>query len=325
MLYIPKYISEGENEMELLQLQYFRTVARLEHITKAAQELRIAQPALSKTIARLEEDIGVPLFDRHGRQIRLNSYGKAFLERVEAALMLLEEGRKEVSELAGLEHGGIHLATSTLDRLAEPIGKFLALHPKVQFRITQASLKEMAQLVETGEVDLCFTPLPTDRTGIQTELRAIAVLSEEVYLAVPPDHRLAKRKSIRLSEVASERFIGYKEGIPFQQMNEDFFRAAGFTPNFVCRVDEPSAISSLIQAGLGVGLVGNCAGPNNSLHILRIEQPVCRRHFHLVWHERRYLSVAARQFRDFVVQYFRERKQTPHMESEAKSVERAMV
>lgn len=64
--------------MELLQLKYFQTVARLEHMTKAAEELHIAQPSLSKTIARLEKDLGVPLFDRQGRQITLNSFGKYF-------------------------------------------------------------------------------------------------------------------------------------------------------------------------------------------------------------------------------------------------------
>ena len=107
--------------MELLQLRYFRTVARMEHMTKAAQELCIAQPALSKTIARLEEDVGIPLFDRHGGRIRLNTFGKAILDKVEKALALLEEGRKEVSELAGLDQGSIHLATSTLDRLSDAL------------------------------------------------------------------------------------------------------------------------------------------------------------------------------------------------------------
>ncbi|UUZ92796.1 LysR family transcriptional regulator [Paenibacillus sp. P25] len=152
--------------MESLQLRYFRTVARMEHMTKAAQELHIAQPALSKTIARLEEDVGVPLFDRHGGRIRLNTFGKAYLARVEQALNLLEEGRKEVSELAGLEHGSIHLATSTMDRLSEPLGEFLSLHPEVNFRITQASAKEMAALAEAGEVDVIFTAIPIERPGV---------------------------------------------------------------------------------------------------------------------------------------------------------------
>jgi len=288
--------------MELLQLRYFRTVARMEHMTKAAQELLIAQPALSKTISRLEEDVGVPLFDRHGGRIRLNTFGKAFLDKVEKALALLEEGKKEVSELAGLEQGSIHLATTTLDRLSDALGEFLAIHPEVSFRITQASMEEMTHLVETGEVDMCFTALPIDRPDIS----AVSVLKEDIYLAVPQGHRFAGRKSIRLSEVAEDPFIGYKEGLPFQRMNDLFFQEVGITPNFVCRVDEPAAISSLVRAGLGVALVGNCGGPNSPLNLLHIEFPVCQRNFQIAWHEKRYLSLAARKFREFLIGYFAE-------------------
>jgi LysR family transcriptional regulator, transcription activator of glutamate synthase operon len=288
--------------MELLQLRYFRTVARIQHMTKAAQELCIAQPALSKTISRLEEDVGVPLFDRHGGRIRLNTFGKTFLDKVEKALALLDEGRKEVSELAGLEQGSIHLATSTLDRLSDALGEFLALHPEVNFRITQASVEEMKDLVEAGEVDICFTPLPIDRPDIS----AVSVLKEDVYLAVPQGHRFSGRKSIRLNELAEDPFIGYKEGFPFQQMNDLLFQKARITPNFVCRVDEPAAIASLVRAGLGVALVGNCGGPNTPLNLLHIESPVCQRNFQIVWHEKRYLSLAARKFRDFLIEYFAE-------------------
>ncbi|GGD55875.1 LysR family transcriptional regulator [Paenibacillus nasutitermitis] len=288
--------------MELLQLRYFRTVARMEHMTKAAQELHIAQPALSKTISRLEEDVGVPLFDRHRGRIHLNVFGKAFLEKVEKALALLEEGRKEVSELAGFEQGSIHLATSTLDRLSEALGEFLALHPKVNFRITQTSMDEMTHLVETGEVDMCFTAMPIDRPDISM----VSVFKEDIYLAVPQGHRFAGRKSIRLSELAEDPFIGYKEGFPFQKMNDLLFQEAGLTPNFVCRVDEPAGIANLVRAGLGVALVGNCGGPNSPLRLLHIEFPVCQRNFQIVWHEKRYLSLAARKFRDFLIGYFAE-------------------
>lgn len=286
--------------MELLQLQYFRTVARMEHMTKAAQELRIAQPALSKTIARLEKDVGVPLFDRDGRQIRLNTFGKAFLNKVDAALTLLEEGQKEVSDLAGLEHGSIHLATSTLDRLSEPLSAFLSLHPNVNFRITQATMGEMANLIEAGKVDICFTPLHME----EPDFSVLPVLKEDVYLAVPPTHRLAEHKSVYLNEVADEPFIGYKEGYHFQEMNDDFFSKVGITPNYVCRVDEPAAIANLVRAGLGIALVGNCGGSKSPLTLLSIEYPVCQRHFQIVWHNKRYLSMAARKFSDFVVQYF---------------------
>src|SRR5256886_1659607 len=96
--------------MDLLQLHYFRTVARLEHMTRAAEELLIAQPALSQTIARLEDDLGVPLFDRLGRRIRLNLFGRAFLGRVERIFAELDQGQRELADLAGGEQGQVDLA-----------------------------------------------------------------------------------------------------------------------------------------------------------------------------------------------------------------------
>ncbi|WP_409344440.1 LysR family transcriptional regulator [Paenibacillus sp. MBLB4367] len=287
--------------MELLQLHYFRTVARLEHMTKAAEELRIAQPALSKTIARLEEDLGVSLFDRQGRQIRLNAIGKAFLEKTEVALTALEEGRREAADLAGLEKGRVSLATSTLNRLSEPLSAFRVLHPEVNFRITQASMEGLAQLAGSGEIDFCFTAMPIERPGI----REMPVLQEEIYLAVPPGHRFAERRSISLREVAEEPFVGYKAGCFFQSLNDAICREAGISPTIVCEVDEPAAVGSLVRAGLGVAIVGACKKDDRAyLPMLHIENPVCRRTFRLAWHENHYLSKAARAFRDFVAAYY---------------------
>ncbi|NGQ96269.1 LysR family transcriptional regulator [Brevibacillus sp. SYP-B805] len=289
--------------MELLQLQYFQTVARLEHMTKAAQELHISQPALSKTIARLEEELGVPLFDRQSRQIRLNTFGKAFLQKVETALAVLEEGRREVADLAGMERGSIHLATNALNRISNALGAFRSLHPDVNFRIIQvapASLEEMVQLLEKGEIDLCFTAAPFDRPGICE----MPVLNAEVFLAVPPGHRLEGRHSICLHEVADEPFIEYKAGHPFRKMNEAFCKKAGIRPKVVCEVEEPAALGSLVLAGLGVAFVPACKRDESPLTLLRIDDPDCRRVFTIAWHEKRYLSTAARAFQQFLEKYF---------------------
>ena len=292
--------------MELLQLHYFRTVAKLEHMTKAAEQLRIAQPALSKTIARLEDDLGVPLFERSGRSIRLNAYGKAFLRRVETALDALEEGRREVNGMAGLEQGSIHLATSTLEILSEPLGAFVGAYPDVDFRLTQATPEEMTALLASGEADLLFTALPL----AHPEFRSMPVLREEVFLAVPPGHRFAARGSIRLEEAQGEPFIAYKEGLLFQPMNDAFFREAGFKPRIVCRVDEPAAVSGLVLAGLGLALVGGCGkAPNARYPVVRIESPDCRRTHRLFWHDKRYLSGAARAFRSFLASHFGSRSE----------------
>jgi Transcriptional regulator len=287
--------------MELLQLQYFRTVARLEHMTRAARELHIAQPALSKTIARLEEHVGVPLFDRQSGRIRLNAFGRTFLHKVDAALNLLEEAKREVAELAGLEQGSVRISTSTLSALTGPIREFLERHPNVDMQITHAaSLEELAESVDSGEADIGFSVMPVVREGMAQS----RVMSEELRLVVPRRHRLADRPAVRLADAAGEPFIGYKEGFVVQEVNDALLRQAGVAPRFVCRVDEPAAVLSLVRAGLGVALFA-CVDPDDpELVYLPIEQPVCRRDYWLVWPERRYLSLAARKFIEFVIDHF---------------------
>ncbi|NGM82022.1 LysR family transcriptional regulator [Paenibacillus sp. 7124] len=290
--------------MELLQLHYFRTVAKHEHMTKAAQELHIAQPALSKTIARLEKDLGVPLFDRQGRQIKLNPIGKAFLRKTEVALSALEEGKRMVADMAGLEAGSIHVASPTLNRLSAPISEFLDQYPDIRFHLSQASTEEMEELLESGKVDFGFTAFPVRKPGI----RELPVFSEKAYLAVPPGHWLAERESIDLTEVANEPFIGYKTNHIFRKRDEDLLLQAGITPKFVCEVDEPATKSSLVRAGLGLAIVGACNksddAPKSPMTLLQIESPSSKSTFQLVWHEKHYLSKAALAFRDFAAAYY---------------------
>lgn len=294
--------------MELLQLQYFRTAARLEHMTKAADQLRIAQPALSKTISRLEEDLGVPLFDRANRQIRLNAFGKAFLAKVDAALSLLEEGKKEVADMAGLERGTVSIATNALSRLTPALAAFRERHPKVGFRINQIAPAEtysIAELLEQGGADLGFGPMSLDKPGI----RELPVLQTEVFLAVPRGHRYEHRSSVTLKQVADDPFIEYKIGHPFRRVNDEISKRAGIQRNIVCEVEEPAALGSLVQAGLGIAFVPGCKGDEvpPQYTLLRIEGSNNQRAFSVSWNEARYRSEAAREFQRFLVEYFGDR------------------
>lgn len=297
-------MNEGMTSMELLQLQYFLKVAKLEHMTKAAQELRIAQPALSKTIARLEEDLGVPLFDRKGRNIRLNSFGKVYLKKVEMALTLLEDGRREVEDLAEIERGRVYLATTTHKCFSDVIGSFISLHPDVKLQITQASEKEKVQQLRNGEIDFCITFPPIEQTGIE----GLSFLTEKILLAVPPTHRFANRSSIDLSEVADEPFICIKRGNPFRDMTDEFCQKAGFTPNIICEVDEHSAVGHFLRMGIGVAFMPETLIDKieTSFHLVHIDDPICQRTYQIAWLEGRYMSVAERKFRDFFVQSFTE-------------------
>ncbi|MCJ7843445.1 LysR family transcriptional regulator [Lederbergia sp. NSJ-179] len=302
--------------MELLQLHYFRTVARLEHMSKAAQEIRIAQPALSKTISRLEEDLGVPLFDRKGRNIQLNSYGKVFLKKVETALSVLEEGRKEVEDLVGMERGRVFLSTTTHKCFSDLIGSFISMHPDVKLQISQATTQEKVKQLRDGDIDFCITFPPLELEGIG----GISFLTEEILLAVPLTHRFANHKRIDLSELADDSFISIKEGNPFRGMTDDFCKKAGFTPNIVCEVDELSAISHFLRTGIGVALLPETLieDKKTPFHLVHIDKPICQRTYQIAWLEKRYLSIAARKFLDFVDHYFNEfRKQNIQLSPQA--------
>jgi Transcriptional regulator len=289
--------------MELLQLQYFRTVARYEHMTRAAEELRIAQPALSKTISRLEEDVGVPLFDRQNRQIRLNRYGRAFLQQVDIALAALEEGRRELADMVETEQGTIRLATPTLTRLSSSISEFRKKNPEILFRVIQippAASNDMASLLERGDVDLCFIAASLNQSWIREQI----VLRAEVYLAVPITHPLAARDNITLTETKNEAYIEYHAEHPFRHINDAYCEAAGITRNIICEVDEPSALWSLVQAGLGIAFVPRNTNEDPNVKLLSIESPVCEREFSIAWNEKRYLPRAAKQYLEFLKTYF---------------------
>lgn len=293
--------------MDLLQLRYFQVVARLENMTRAAEELHIAQPSLSKTIARLEESVGVPLFERQGRRIRLNQFGKIFLKRVERSINELEEGQREVADLAGLERGSVTVGATTSQHLPHIFREYLTLHPHVKFRFLQVTQHlEIQERLMNGEIDLCISTLPIDQLGIICEPLTI----EEIFLAVPPEHRLAGRKSIQLKEVANEPFINQTTECGLREITNDFCQQAGFTPNIANIALEsptPEVICSLVKAGFGNAFIPAYwwDGINtDSLVKLHIENPTCQRTIWLSWVKEHYLSMAARDFSKFVIEYF---------------------
>lgn len=290
--------------MELLQLEYFCTVARLEHMTQAAEELRIAQPALSRTIVRLEESLGIPLFDRQGRRIKLNAFGKAFLKRAEEALGALSAGRQEVLDMAGLARGHVRLATTWVERLADPLIVFRDKYPETKFSIVETCADEMGELLDKGEADLCLTAQTPRLQGIQEQ----DVFREELVLAVPPDHPLADETVVTVSDIEDEPFVAYSVGHPRRALLDIVSLEAGIRPRVVCEVAEPEALLKLVQAGLGIAVVPKtCSSPWASrmrIARLHLAHPAFYLTYKAVWLESHYLSAAAGAFRDFLVQYF---------------------
>ncbi|MGA5199502.1 LysR family transcriptional regulator, partial [Streptomyces exfoliatus] len=139
--------------MDLLQLRYFQAVARYEHISRAAEELRVAQPSLSRTLGRLEAELGSPLFDRQGRRIRLNQYGAIFLRHVDRALRELDDGRRALRDARDTGLGRVSVASETLLTITHLLGSFRAAYPRADSRLFQSTAQEMGRQLRAGEVD----------------------------------------------------------------------------------------------------------------------------------------------------------------------------
>ncbi|HBF39382.1 MAG TPA: LysR family transcriptional regulator [Firmicutes bacterium] len=295
--------------MDLLQLKYFQTVAKHEHITRAAEELHIAQPSLSKVITRLEEELGVSLFDRIGRQIKLNRFGKAFLQRVAKAFLELEDGKRELCDMQGNEKPVINLAFNNFYSFAKILTGYAKLYPQTSFRQTIGSTAKMRQQLLNGDIDFGIASPPIEGDSIES----IPLFTEEVFLLVPHGHKFANCENIKLMEAAHEPFISLKEGFGLRDLTEGFCRQAGFTPNIAFESDIALNLIDLVNSNLGIALlpiVQWSTLPENLPVALHITEPLCNRTTALSFLQGRYLPQAAKEFEDYLLTYFKQQEQT---------------
>ncbi|MEU2229936.1 LysR family transcriptional regulator [Streptomyces vietnamensis] len=288
--------------MDLHTLRQFVVVARLEHLSRAAEELRVAQPSLSRTVMRLEAELGTPLFDRAGR-LRLNEAGKVFLRHVERSLGELDAGRRAVAAVTVGELGTVRLASETFLTLTGPLGVFKRAHPAVEVELHQLAAAEMARALRTQEVDLCVASQPVPPEGLE----AAELLDEPVWVVTPLDHPLAGRSSVHVEELAHEPFVCTREGHWQRRLLDRLFALDGLgPPRVVCEGDEPSATAILVAAGLGIGLIPDMARRSATrapVAWIAVDGPDCRRTLTLLWGADSRLSGAARLLRSALTEW----------------------
>ncbi|MFB7862008.1 LysR family transcriptional regulator [Streptomyces sp. NPDC056069] len=262
--------------MDLHSLRQFVVVARLEHLSRAAEELRVAQPSLSRTIARLEGDLGTPLFDR-GSRLRLNDAGRIFLRHVERSLGELDAGRRAVAESTGEGFGTVRLASETFLTLTGPLGVFKRAHPAVEVELHQMAAEEMSRRLRAREVDLCVASQSVRGEGLE----AVELLDEAVWVVTPLGHPLADRTSVTVAELADEPFVTTRRGHWQRRLLDRLFTGNGLAPpRIVCQGDEPGATAILVGAGLGIGLIPDMARRSATrapVAWISVEGPGCRR------------------------------------------------
>ncbi|MCG5212287.1 LysR substrate-binding domain-containing protein [Streptosporangium soli] len=287
--------------MELHALRQFLVVARLEHLSRAAEELRVAQPSLSRTISRLESELGTPLFDRSGR-LRLNDAGRLFRGYVERSLGELEAGRRAVAEAVSEGVGTVRLASETFLTLTRPLAAYKRAHPTIEIELRWMAAEDMAHHLRAQDIDLCVASQPIHTEGLE----GVRLLDEVVGVATQLDHPLAGRASVTIDELADQSFVTARKGHWQRRLLDRLFAARDLTPKIVCEVDEPGAIVDLISAGLGIGLVPAFARHSSMrapLVWIAVDSPDCRRAVTLFWAADSHLSTAARLMRTTITSW----------------------
>jgi DNA-binding transcriptional LysR family regulator len=282
------------------RLHQFVAVARSEHMTRAADEIEVPQSTLSRGIARLEDDLGVALFARVGRSVRLTREGRTLLRYAERALVELVAADREIRGDVDELHGRVGLAFhSTLGAtlVSRLLLDFRATHPGVRFDLVQGPNALLLERLRAGDVDLAVTsPLP-DEPGLVSEQLA----EEELVLAVPAEHPLAGRTGgVLLSEAAGEPFVMIAPGLGLRGTVDAWCRRAGFVPRPAFEGADLETLRGLVGAGLGVALLPPAPQPTGTVVELHVTTPRTTRTIGLVWMRSRPLPPPAQALLTFV-------------------------
>ena len=229
-------------------------VAREQHVTRAASALGMPQPTLSRHIARLEDELGMELLARSGRQVRLTASGRTLWTAVERALDELDRGLAQVLGNTSPERGRVGVGfLHTLGPVVVPtiLREFRALHPGIRFDLVQDGHDAILARLRDGTVEVCLTsPLPDDPAFAAHPLQ-----EQRLAALVPSGHPMASRRRLRLTELTGETFVGLKPGYGLRRITDAWCRAAGFTPQLAFAGDDIDTVRGLVAAGLGLALL----------------------------------------------------------------------
>lgn len=292
--------------MELRHLIYFEAVARHEHVSRAAIELAVAQPAITKQLKDLERELGGgPLFERVGRRLRLTETGQVLQRHVRTILANVEATRAEMRERGGMRGGRVGLGAppSVGERLLpEVLRSFHRAHPDVELRIVEGDSQALLEHLDRGTLDLAVVTLPVVQRGLAlTEL-----FSEDLVLALAREHPLASRPALRIADLVEERFMLYSPAGYIREALGQACRQAGFAPRVMLDSGSMELLLRLVEANLGVAVVPRLVTVGrDELVFLPLRDPPLTRTMGLVSRGGRALAPAVARMRDFIVERLR--------------------
>lgn len=285
--------------MDLRQLRYLVALAEERSFTRAAAREHVAQPALSQQIRRLEDELGIALVERTTRSVSITDAGQLLLDRARRVLAEVEAARDDLLRLKGIRAGRVNVGVmhtmGPID-ISLALAVFHARYPEVELTVREQSSEELAELLRVDELDLAFLSV-TERVESHG-LSLHQLVGEELVVMLPPGHHLARRRTLRVAELADEEFISYREGSRLRELLEGAAQEAGFRPNVKLESNESQRVRRLVARGMGAAIVpaSDALGPGASVSVARLRAPALTRDITLAWRTQRRLPPAAAEF-----------------------------
>lgn len=282
--------------MDVHALRVFAEVVRQQGFTRASRTLGLTQPAISKVVAGLEEDLGARLLVRERRRLTLTDAGQVVLARSRSLLDGLRVMQEEVQEIAGLRRGRLRIGSPPIVGvvlLPPLLAAFRAAHPGVAIELREEGSRQIEDLVRSHELDAGAVVLPTDETDFQT----LPFARDHLRAVLHPSHPLARRRSVSLRELAGTPFVLYRPDFALRGHILDACRRAGFQPDVVSESAHWDLMVALVAADLGVALLPTSVCrllDRVQVRTVRLADPIIPWDVALVWRRGGERSPAAR-------------------------------
>ncbi|NHM31156.1 LysR family transcriptional regulator [Neobacillus terrae] len=288
--------------MEIRHLRYFLEVGKQKSVTRAAETLHISQPALSKMIKSLEDEIGIPLMIRSNKQNEITDAGNVVMEYAQKMTSLMDEMNTTLNDMTNLKRGRIHIGLPPIiGSLFFPkvMAKFHRDYPNIEIKITEYGGARVVKSVEEGEFELGVAVLPID----EKELNVFPFLAEEMRLLVPYSHRYANREYVELKELVDEEFIFYHEEFSLHDIMRKKFINEGFEPKILFKTSQWDFMTEMVAAQMGVTILPESIcerASHEDLKQIKLNPPVMWE-LAVITRKDRYLSYAGRKLINFIL------------------------
>lgn len=289
--------------MNLQQLEYFVKIAETKNFTLASEQMAVSQPALSKSISKLEEELRATLFERNNKSVKLTSQGEIFLNHAIIALTQIEKGKLEIKNMSNQEKNRLSIASTYCIGtyfIPSVIGKFLTLYPETEFKFNNTDTESILNDLNTGKIELGFYE-NFDELYKFKDIESVEVKREQYVLITHVGHKLAKKDMVSLRDLKDESFVVYCEAGKDKKLSYSEFLK--YTPKISIKPSEINMLGGLVASGAGISIVPNTPMINtNAVSILNIEEDLGYKITNMGWLKNAKLSETAQRFKEYILE-----------------------